>query len=277
MPAIPDAVDVVGTGGDRANTVNISTMAAIVVAGAGIPVVKHGNRAASSTCGSADVLVELGVRIDAGAEEVLRSVTEVGIGFCFAPNFHPGFRHAGAVRRELGVATVFNFLGPLSNPARPKAASVGCADPVMAPIVARVLAAHGVSGLVARGDDGLDELTTTAPTHIWVADHEEVTPTVIDAVEFGIDRAKPSDLTGGDAPFNARVVREVLAGTAGAARDAVVLNAGAAIAAYRGLTPQNLRAALQDGIAAAKGAIDSGTAHDVLERWIAFSAANQPR
>src|SRR5437763_14198111 len=163
------SVDVVGTGADRAHTVNISTMAALVVAGSGRRVVKHGNRAATSSCGSADVLEELGIVIDLPAAGVARTVDEVGIGFCFAPTFHAGMRHAGAPRRELGVPTFFNFLGPLTNPARVQAAAIGCADRRMAPVMAAVLADRGDSALVFRGDDGLDELTTTTTSSVWVA------------------------------------------------------------------------------------------------------------
>src|SRR5262245_50195771 len=162
------AVDVVGTGGDQSHTVNISTMAALVTAAAGAPVVKHGNRAASSQCGAADVLEALGVAIDLGPEQVVRCVTEVGIGFCFAPVFHPAMRHATRVRREIGISTAFNFLGPLTNPAQPGTALVGCADLRMAPMIAQVLADRGVSALVVRGDDGLDEITTTTTTSVWV-------------------------------------------------------------------------------------------------------------
>jgi anthranilate phosphoribosyltransferase len=167
-----DAVDVVGTGGDAAHTVNISTMAAIVVAAAGVRVVKHGNRAASSTCGSADLLEELGIPVALEPDAVARCVREAGIGFCFAAKFHPGMRHAGAPRREMGVPTVFNFLGPLTNPAQPRAAAIGCFDRRMAGVVAGVLAARGTSALVVRGEDGLDEFTVTAPTRVWVV-HEE--------------------------------------------------------------------------------------------------------
>ena len=170
VPITGRAVDVVGTGADRAETVNISTMAALVVAGSGRRVVKHGNRAASSACGAADVLEELGVAIDLPAAAVAETVDEVGIGFCFAPVFHSGLRHAGAPRRELGVPTVFNFLGPLTNPGRVSAAAIGCADRRMAPVMAAVLAERGDSAVVFRGDDGLDELTTTTTSSVWVGE-----------------------------------------------------------------------------------------------------------
>lgn len=191
------AVDVVGTGADRAHTVNISTMAALVVAGTGRRVVKHGNRAATSACGTADVLEELGVIIDLPPAGIARTVDEVGIGFCFARVFHPGMRHAGPVRAELGVPTAFNFLGPLTNPARVTAAAIGCADPTMAPVMAAVLAGRGDSALVFRGDDGLDELTTTTTSRVWMAADGSVTENTIDPVDLGISPVLPDALRGG--------------------------------------------------------------------------------
>ena len=180
------AVDVVGTGGDRAQTVNISTMAALVTAGSGRTVVKHGNRAASSACGTADVLERLGVAIDLPAPAVARTVSELGIGFCFAPVFHPGMRHAGAPRRELGVPTPFNFLGPLTNPARPSAAAIGVYDPTLAPVMAQVLADRGDTALVFRGDDGLDELTTTTTSRVWLVSEGSVRADVLDPAAVGV-------------------------------------------------------------------------------------------
>ena len=225
------AVDVVGTGGDGSQSVNISTMAALVVAGAGVPVVKHGNRAASSASGAADLLEHLGIPLDLGPEAVARCVTEAGIGFCFARTFHPGFRHAGPVRSELGVPTAFNILGPLTNPARPAAGAIGCADARMAPVMAQVFADRGQSVLLARGEDGLDEFTTTAPTRVWVATGGQVTETVIDAVDLGLPRTTTEALRGGDPAYNAEVLRRLLDGEPGPVRDAVVLNAAAALAA----------------------------------------------
>jgi anthranilate phosphoribosyltransferase len=271
------AVDVVGTGADRAHTVNISTMAALVVAGSGRRVVKHGNRAASSSCGTADVLEELGVAIDLPAEGVLATVAEVGIGFCFAPVFHAGMRHAGAPRRELGVPTFFNFLGPLTNPARVSAAAVGCADRRMAPVMAAVLAARGDCALVFRGDDGLDELTTTTTSSVWVAAGSTVTETTLDPARFGIAAVAPEQLRGGDRVRNAAVVRQVLAGAGDGARDAVLLNAAAAIAVYDGLTAGTLDAALTNGLRAATEAVDSGAAADLLDRWIVASQRARQR
>jgi anthranilate phosphoribosyltransferase len=267
------AVDVVGTGADRAHTVNISTMAALVVAGSGRRVVKHGNRAASSSCGSADVLEELGVVIDLPAAGVARTVAEVGIGFCFAPVFHAGMRHAGPPRSELGVPTFFNFLGPLTNPARVPAAAIGCADARMAPIMAQVLAGRGDCALVFRGDDGLDELTTTTTSTAWVAAEGRVEQTLIDPAEFGIAAVAPESLRGGDRARNAAAVRDVLAGHGGGIRDVVLLNAAAAIACHDKVTAPTLPQALADGLAEAARAVDSGAAADVLTRWVTASQA----
>jgi anthranilate phosphoribosyltransferase len=271
VPLEGRAVDVVGTGADRAHTVNISTMAALVVAGSGRRVVKHGNRAASSACGSADVLEELGVVIDLPAEGVLATVAEVGIGFCFARVFHPGMRHAGPTRAELGVPTFFNFLGPITNPARVPAAAIGCADRRMAPVMAAVLAARGDTALVFRGDDGLDELTTTTTSSVWVADSGVVRETSVDPAVLGIAAATADQLRGGDRVRNAEAVHEVLAGRGGGVRDAVLLNAAAAIAAYDGLADRSLDDALCDGLRVATDAVDSGAAADVLERWVQAS------
>jgi anthranilate phosphoribosyltransferase len=277
------AVDVVGTGADRAHTVNISTMAALVVAGSRRPVVKHGNRAATSACGSADVLEELGVAIDLPSAGVAASVAAIGIGFCFAPVFHPGMRHAGPTRAELGVPTVFNFLGPLTNPARVAAAAVGCADPRMAPVMAAVLAGRGDSAMVFRGDDGLDELTTTTTSRVWVAAGGAVRESRLDPQRHGIPPVPAGALRGGGRAHNAAVVREVLTGGGGAVRDAVLLNAAAGIAAYDGLgqmakaddatVDAALDEAIAEGLAAAAESIDSGAASDLLERWIAASSA----
>ncbi|MEU4778822.1 anthranilate phosphoribosyltransferase [Micromonospora sp. NPDC023633] len=266
------ALDVVGTGGDLAHTVNISTMASLVVAGAGVRVVKHGNRAASSSCGTADVLEFLGVPLDLGPEGVARCVAEVGIGFCFAARFHPGMRHTGPVRRELGVPTVFNFLGPLTNPARPRAAAVGCFDRRMASVVADVFAARGDSVLVMRGEDGLDEFTTAAPTRVWAAQGGVVRESLLDAVDLGVPRATLADLRGGDAAFNADVVRRLLAGETGPVRDAVLVNAAAALAT-QGPLDGDLTEALRAGMARAAESVDSGAAARVLERWIEVARA----
>ncbi|WP_433534978.1 anthranilate phosphoribosyltransferase [Micromonospora sp. CA-249363] len=261
------ALDVVGTGGDLAHTVNISTMAALVVAGAGVRVVKHGNRAASSSCGTADLLEFLGVPLDLDPDAIVRCVTEAGIGFCFAARFHPGMRHTGPVRRELGVPTVFNFLGPLTNPARPRAGAVGCFDARMAPVMAGVFAARGDSVLVMRGEDGLDEFTTAAPTRVWAAQNGTVREAVLDASDLGVPRATLSDLRGGDAAYNAGVARRLLAGETGPVRDAVLVNAAAALAT-QGPLDGDLTEALRAGLDRAAESIDSGAAAGVLERWI---------
>src|SRR3954463_1257275 len=230
------AVDTCGTGGDRAQTVNISTMAALGVRGAGGTGVKHGNRAASSACGSADLLEALGVVVDLPPDKVTECVARAGIGFCFAPVFHPAFRHTAVPRRELGVPTVFNFLGPLTNPAQTTAQAVGVSDPRMAPVMAGVLARRGASALVFRGDDGLDELSTATTSRVWAVADGRVREERLDPAELGFAAAQPDALKGADAAHNAAVARSVLSGEAGAVRDAVLLNAAAALAAYDGVT-----------------------------------------
>jgi anthranilate phosphoribosyltransferase len=271
------AVDVVGTGGDRLNTVNISSMAAIVVAGAGCRVVKHGNRSASSMTGSADVLEALGVRLDLPPARVAELATEVGITFCFARAFHPAMRHAGTARAELGVATVFNFLGPLTNPAQPGALAVGVPDARMAPLMAGVYAARGASALVFRGDEGLDELSTASPSTVWVAAGGEVTTERFDPASLGIPAASIEDLRGGDVAHNAGVVRSVLAGADGPVRDAVTLNAAAALVAAAGAadaggaTTGTLAERLAQALRLAETSIDSGAAAERLDAWVAAS------
>lgn len=269
-----DCVDIVGTGGDGAHTVNISTMAAVVAAAAGAPVAKHGGRAASSSSGAADVLEALGLVIDLPAEAVARCVREAGIGFFFAPVFHPGMRHAGGPRREMGIPTVFNFLGPLSNPARPVAAAIGCADARMAPVMADVLAGRGMRALVFRGDDGLDELTTATTSSVWVVRDGEVVPDRLDPGALGIPPSGADALRGGPPAVNADVFRRVLDGEKGAVRDAVLLNAAAALAAFDE-RPARLHEAIGAGLERAAAAIDDGRAAAQLERWIAVSRAAQ--
>ena len=264
-------VDVVGTGGDRSMSVNISTMAAIVAAGAGAPVIKHGNRSASSKAGAADVLELLGVRLDLTPDQVRRVAEEVGISFCFAPAFHPALRHAAVARKELAVATVFNFLGPLANPGSPAAQAIGCADPRMAPIMAGVFARRGVDAWVFRGDDGLDELTTTTTSRVWQVSGGEVVESVLDPAEVGLPRSEPGQLRGGDAHHNADVVRRVLAGETGPVLDAVLLNAGAALAVHAaGAGP--LLERLQAGLQRARTAVESGAAEQALARWVQAGA-----
>jgi anthranilate phosphoribosyltransferase len=267
-----ETVDVVGTGGDGANTVNLSTMAAIVVAACGVPVVKHGNRAASSLSGGADTLEALGVRIDLGPDEVARSVAEVGIGFAFAPQFHPSLKHAGAARREIGVPTVFNLLGPLTNPATPRAGLIGCAWGDLAEVMAGVFATRGSSVLVVHGDDGLDELTTTTTSTIWRVQAGTVERLTFDPAAFGFKRAHISELVGGDAEANAASVRSVFGGATGPVRDAVILNAAGALVAHAGLSSDaKWVPAWESGLARAAEVLDSGAAEQQLARWVKFS------
>ncbi|AFM17944.1 anthranilate phosphoribosyltransferase [Mycolicibacterium chubuense NBB4] len=267
-----DTVDIVGTGGDGANTVNLSTMASIVVAAAGVKVVKHGNRAATSLSGGADTLEALGVRIDLSPDEVARCVAEIGIGFAFAPQFHPSYGHAGAPRREIGVPTVFNLLGPLTNPGSPRAGLIGCAWGDLCEVMAEVFATRGSSVLVVHGDDGLDELTTTTTSTIWRVQAGTVERLRFDPAAFGFARAHISELVGGDAESNAAEARAVLAGAMGPVRDAVVLNAAGALVAHAGLSSDaKWVPAWESGLARAKEAIDSGAAEQLLARWVRFT------
>ncbi|MBB4979949.1 MULTISPECIES: anthranilate phosphoribosyltransferase [Streptomyces] len=266
------AVDIVGTGGDGAKTVNISTMASIVVAGTGTKVVKHGNRAASSASGSSDVLEKLGINLNLTPRRVAEVAEEAGITICFAVKFHPSLRHVAAARGQLGIRTTFNVLGPLTNPAKVKAQAVGVADPRMAPIVAGVLAERGNSALVFRGDDGLDELTTTGTSRVWVVKDGAVTEERFDPRDVGIELVPLEALRGADASYNADVARRLLAGETGPVRDAVLLNAAAALTALEPGTG-TLAEQLSVGIAKAAESIDSGAAHRSLERWIAASNA----
>ncbi|MFT4294754.1 MAG: anthranilate phosphoribosyltransferase [Micropruina sp.] len=264
-----EAVDVVGSGGDRANTVNVSTMAAVVAAGAGAKVVKHGNRAASSACGAADVLEALGVALNVKPEDQPAVLAQAGIVFLFAPLYHPSLRHAGTARRELGIQTPFNFLGPLTNPARPVAQAVGIANQRMAALVAGVLARRGTRGLVFHGDDGLDELTTTTTSDIWLIRDGLVRTTSLDPAELGLAPASHADLVGGDVAHNAAVVRRVFAGETGPVRDIVVLNAAAALLAYHQPSlDRDVAEQLAEHVTAAAAAIDSGAASAVLDSWV---------
>uniref|UniRef100_A0AAU2AB50 Anthranilate phosphoribosyltransferase n=1 Tax=Streptomyces sp. NBC_00093 TaxID=2975649 RepID=A0AAU2AB50_9ACTN len=263
-------VDIVGTGGDGAKTVNISTMSSLVVAGTGAKVVKHGNRAASSASGSSDVLGKLGVNLDLTPQRVAEVAEEAGITFCFAIKFHPALRHAGAARGQLGIRTVFNALGPLTNPAKVKAQAVGVADPLMAPIVAGVFAERGNSSLVFRGDDGLDELTTTATSHVWIVRDGKVTEETFDPRDAGLELVPVEALRGGDPAHNAEVALRLLDGETGPVRDAVLLNSAAALVA---LDPTGgpLAEQLRAGMEKAAESIDSGAAKRTLERWVAAS------
>ncbi|WP_415950794.1 anthranilate phosphoribosyltransferase [Streptomyces sp. KLOTTS4A1] len=265
-------VDIVGTGGDGAKTVNISTMSSIVVAGTGAKVVKHGNRAASSASGSSDVLEKLGVNLELTPQRVAEVAEEAGITFCFAVKFHPALRHAGAARGQLGIRTIFNVLGPLTNPAKVKAQAVGVADPRMAPIVAGVFAERGNSSLVFRGDDGLDELTTTSTSRVWIVRDGTVREERFDPREVGLDLVPVEALRGADASYNAEVARRLLAGETGPVRDAVLLNSAAALVASEP-GPGPLAEQLRAGMDRAAEAIDSGAALQALDRWIAASNA----
>jgi anthranilate phosphoribosyltransferase len=268
-------LDVVGTGGDRAHTVNVSTMSAIVVAAAGARVVKHGNRAASSKSGSADVLAALGVKVDLPPDTVAPILDELGIAFCFAPVFHPALKHAADARKELGVATFFNILGPLANPARPAAALIGCAFEPMAPVMADVLHRQGVRALVVRGLDGLDEVSTEGPTTVWDATGPRVTTTSFTPETFSVPRSPLSALRGGDAQRNAELARAVLQGEPGPIRDVVIANAAAAWAAWAAVTDRErpLQNRIEEGLRAVTTALDSGAARDLLDRWVRVTAA----
>lgn len=265
------AVDTVGTGGDGAHTINISTTSAIIAAAAGAKVIKHGNRAASSKSGSADLLEALGVCITLDGKGVEKTFAELGIGFCFAPVFHPAMRFAGPARKELGVPTVFNILGPLANPARPQAAAIGVANDRMHLVMAQVLGDRGVDGFVFRGDDGLDEITLATTTSVLTIGNGEISSDLLDPLDFSIPRAPISDLVGGDATENARITTAIFAGQKGAPRDAVVLNAAAAIAAYEGDFNLGLHERIAIGVAKATHAIDSGAATSLLARWAELS------
>jgi anthranilate phosphoribosyltransferase len=263
-------VDTCGSGGSGTQAINISTMAAVVVAATGTRVVKHGNRAASSTCGSADLLEELGVVIDLPPEAVVECAVTAGITFCFAPLFHPALRYVAAARRELGVATVFNFLGPLVNPAQPQAQIVGVSDAAIAPVVADVLAARGCSALVCRGDDGLDELTTTTTSRMWVVRDGTVNQQILDPRDVGIQHSDPAELRGAGPAHNADVARKVFAGATGPVRDAVLINAGAALAVHDGIG-SSVEEGIVDGLRRASEAIDSGAALATLNKWVSLS------
>ncbi|WP_062303630.1 anthranilate phosphoribosyltransferase [Demequina subtropica] len=270
-------VDIVGTGGDGAHTVNISTMASIVIAGAGPTVVKHGNRAATSKSGSADVLGALGVRLDLPVERVRELATEVGITFCFAQVFHPSMRFAMPIRKELGIPTTFNILGPLTNPAQPQATAIGSSSLRVSPVLAGVIAQQGREALVFHGDDGLDELAATGAATVWEVRGGGVTEMRLDPVsDLGLARITIDDLRGGEAEENAAVVRSVLAGAPGAVRDTVLLNAASGLVAdatLAGTSSGTLVERFEAGLEHAARAVDSGAAADVLDRWVAATQA----
>ena len=265
------AVDTVGTGGDGAHTINISTTAAIIAAAAGAKVVKHGNRAASSKSGAADLLENLGINIMLDGKGVETTFQQLGIGFCFAPVFHPAMRFAAPARKELAVPTVFNILGPLANPAQPKAAAIGVANDRMHLVMAQVLGDKGVDGFVFRGDDGLDEITLATTTSVLTIGNGEISSDLLDPLDFGMERAPISALAGGDGAENALITSAIFNGEKGAPRDAVVLNAAAAIAAFDGKFELNLHDRIALGVERAVAAIDSGAASRLVNDWAALS------
>ena len=265
------AVDTVGTGGDGAHTINISTTAAIIAAAAGSRVVKHGNRAASSKSGAGDLLEALGVAINLDGAKVAQTVAELGIGFCFAPIFHPAMRFAAPARKELATATVFNILGPLANPAKPKAAAIGVANDRMHLVMAQVLAERGVEGFVFRGDDGLDEITLATTTSVLTIGNGEISSDRIDAKDFSLANAPISALVGGDAQENARITKAIFSGERGAPRDAVLLNAAAAIAAFDGEFELSIHERLSKSLKKATESVDSGKANSLLGEWVLLS------
>jgi len=275
LPVSPDVLDIVGTGGDPYGAVlNISSVASIVAAAAGVPVVKHGNRGASSASGASDVLSALGLNLDITPDRVAEVLAETGITFAFAALFHPGFRHAGPTRKELGISTLFNILGPLCNPARPNASAVGVASLERVPLVVGVFQTRGATALVYRGDDGIDKLTTTGHSHIWEVSRGFVTEHDLDPADLGIPRADIQSLLGADAAHNASVARAVLAGEPGPVRDIVLLNAAVGLAAYElSREPELLQEPIVQRLATqlerAASVIDSGAASAKLDEWVA--------
>jgi len=277
-----NAVDIVGTGGDLAGTVNVSSMASILTAASGIPVMKHGSRSASGKTGSSEMLEVLGIRLDLSPERVADVFREIGLTFFFAPVFHPAMRHVAPIRKELGVPTTFNFLGPLANPAQPIATSLGVANAKVAPLMAAEMAARERTGLVFRGSDGLDELTTTGTSRIWQVCGGEVTEHTLDPRDFGFETATSAQLVGGDPHFNAQVARDVFDGNTdgnlGAVRDIVVLNAAAGVVAYELAKDStrvdvDLNVRFQDSIERVTRALDSGEARAKLSEWVAVTQA----
>ncbi|MGV8885097.1 MAG: anthranilate phosphoribosyltransferase [Microbacteriaceae bacterium] len=271
----PMVLDIVGTGGDPFGAVlNISTVASVIAAAAGVPVIKHGNRGASSASGASDVLTSLGIDITIEPERVSEVLTEVGITFAHAATFHPGFRHAGATRAELGVSTLFNILGPLCNPARPEASAVGVATLERVPLIVGVFQTRGATALVYRGDDGIDKLTTTGHSHIWEVSRGSVTEHDLDPIDLGIARAPIEAILGKDPAYNAAVITRVLAGERGPERDIVLLNAAAGLVAFALANhPEQLRVPILERLGAqlevAAAVVDSGDAAAKLEAWVA--------
>ena len=270
----PMVLDIVGTGGDPYGAVlNISSVASVVAAASGVPVIKHGNRGASSASGASDVLAALGLNLDIGPERVAEVLQETGITFAFAALFHPGFRHAGPTRRELGISTLFNILGPLCNPARPEATAVGVASLDRVPLIVGVFQTRGATALVYRGDDGIDKLTTTGHSHIWEVSGGFVTEHDFNPTDLGIARVEIAALLGADAVHNAGVARAVLAGEPGPVRDIVLLNAAAGLVAFDlAQNPERLMVPILERLAekltVATESIDSGAAAEKLQLWV---------
>lgn len=283
LPVPADVLDIVGTGGDRYGTVNVSTMASIVCAASGVPVVKHGNRAATSSSGASDVVSALGVNLNTTPDQVAEVLSRVGLSFVWAAAFHPGFRFAGATRSELGVPTVFNILGPLCNPARAEANAVGVAQLDRVPLITGVFRTRGATALVFRGDDGLDELTITGHSRIWEVSRGDIHEHDLDPRDLGFSYASINDIKGGDPAYNAQVVRDVLSGQEGPVRNIVLLNAAAGIVAYRlshdaSQAQRSMVDRLAEGCDVAAAAIDSGAAAAKLDEWVtvtqSFATAN---
>jgi len=261
------AVDTVGTGGDGANTINISTTAAIITNAAGARVVKHGNRAVSSKCGAADLLEALGIKIDLTGSEVEQTVHKIGIGFCFAPIFHSSMKHAAVARKELGTPTIFNILGPLANPAKAIACAIGVARAELLPLMSQVLLEQGKEGFVFRGDDGLDEVSLSTTTQVIQINDGKLTQSEFNPADLGITSSSVSDLLGGDAKYNADMTMKIFSGLKGPMRDAVTLNAAFAIAAFKADFDLPLQTQIANGFVLANKAIDSGAALSVVKKW----------
>jgi anthranilate phosphoribosyltransferase len=269
---IPDrAVDIVGTGGDGASTINISTTAAIITTAAGARTIKHGNRAATSKSGAADLLESLGVNITLGAKDVAETVRKIGIGFAFAPTFHSAMKNAAQARKELGVPTIFNILGPLANPARPQCVAIGVARSELLGTVAEVLAKRGCEGFVFRGDDGLDEISLSTTTTVFIIKDGVIRRESFDPSEIGLEKFPLSALKGGTPEENAEITRSIFAGKSGAYRESVLINAAAAIAAFKGDLQLSVEQQFANGYVLAKQAVDSGEARHLVERWADLS------
>jgi anthranilate phosphoribosyltransferase len=275
-----DAVDIVGTGGDMIGTVNISTMASILTAAAGVPVLKHGSKSASGKTGSSEMLSELGLNLDLSPQQVAQVFKETGITFFFALVFHPAMRHAAPIRKKLGVPTTFNFLGPLANPAQPLATSLGVANEQIAPLMAQEMAQRGRFGLVSKGNDGLDELTTTTKSQIWEVSPNLMTKWELDATQLGLKKSNLEQLLGGDARYNAQIARDLFAGgtsgNLGAVRDIVILNAAGGVVAYQAAKDPNLVGSelltrFESAVQLVTSVLDSGEANSKLEQWVKAS------